>query len=90
MLSAAIAPAGRRRKQRKPQIVVASSAAIEVQAPSVLHTIVKVNDCIELRNNFIGGKVTIHVVSYPEESGMTRSNMSSLLYLQVSGLKKFN
>lgn len=90
MLSAAIAPAGRRKKQRKPQIVVASSAAIEVQAPRELRTIVKVNDRIELRNSFIGGKVTILVVSYPEESAMTRLNMSGLLYLQVSGLKKFN
>lgn len=54
---------------RKPQIENASSAVIEIQVLKVaLRTIFKIY--FELRNYFLGEKVTVHEVGFPEESNM--------------------
>lgn len=60
---------------REPQIVIASSTALKIQAVAArvaFCTICKVKT--ELGNDFIEKKVTVLEVGYPEESEMPRSD----------------
>lgn len=58
----------------KPQIVIASSAPFEIQAPIVaLRTILQ--GSTDIRNDFIGNKMKVHEVGYPESSNIPRSDM---------------
>lgn len=58
----------------KPQIAIASSAPFEIQAPIVaLRTILQVST--DIRNDFIGNKLKVHEVGYPESSNIPRSDI---------------
>lgn len=58
----------------KPQIVIASSDSFEIQAPIVaLRTILQVST--DIRNDFIGNKLKVNEVGYPESSNIPRSDM---------------